>query len=425
MATVADFGHLALALAIGLLIGLERGWRNRSLGAGERVAGLRTFTLIGLVGGVAGLLTQIYGAMVIAATLLALVALLALYFWRTLIAVEQAGGQPDFSATTAIAAVLTLLLGALTSLGYPRLAISAAVVATLILSLREPLHELLKHIEQFELAAALRFLLISVVILPLLPNQGFGPYQAINPYLIWWMVVLIAGLSFVGYVAVKLWGARQGLMLTAALGALVSSTAITLAFARFARAHAAEQRVLAAGVLLASTIMIARIAVVLLVLAPALLPALAAPLAAMAVAGAAVTGTLVYRSRSSQGPSFSPKNPLELHSALFFGIGLGLIIFFARLLEDYFGDVGIYGVALGTGLIDVDAMTVSASQLFQTGTAASTAATAVVLAALANSFAKAVLGMGIGGGLFARRLAVGFGAMVGAGAVVLALSLGS
>lgn len=421
MASLETFGHLALALAIGLLIGLERGWQKRGAPQGHRVAGFRTFALMGLIGGIAGLMAQIFGGLVLAGTLLAVSISLAVYFWRAIDPIDNADTQKNLSATTAIAALLTVMLGALVMQGYPRLAVSAAVIATLLLSLREPMHGLLRHIDETELAAALRFLLISVVVLPLLPNQGFGPYAVINPYLIWWMVVLIAGLSFIGYATVKILGARRGLMITAAVGAFVSSTAITINFARFARNRPAQARTLAAGVMLASTVMVLRIGVVVLVLAPPLLAPLTAPLAAMAIAGAAATGGLLWRGQRLDGPAFEPSNPLDLPTALFFGLGLGLVMLLARLLEDYFGQSGIYGVALGTGLVDVDAMTVSASQLFKTGTLAGTAATAIVIAALANSFAKAMLGILMGGGAFARLLGLGYGAMIGAGALALAV----
>ena len=231
MKEIADLDQimlLAAALAIGLLVGTERGWRSREVKEGERVAGLRTYGLIGLLGGTVGLLSRHLGELVLAISFIAITgAVTAVYITQ-----RRDGG--DKGMTSLIAMLLTFALGALVSLGEVTVAASAAVVATLLLRFKFMLHGWLKKIEQQELHAALQLLLISVVLLPVLPNQGYGPWQALNPYEIWWMVILIASISFVGYIAMKVGGAEKGIMFASFFAGLVSSTALTLYFSRLA-----------------------------------------------------------------------------------------------------------------------------------------------------------------------------------------------
>ncbi|MFZ5608441.1 MAG: MgtC/SapB family protein [Pseudomonadota bacterium] len=418
MARLEDFLYLGLALGIGLLIGLERGWHEREAAEGTRVAGFRTIGLIGLIGGVLGLLAARLGGLVLAGGFIGVAAVLGIGYWH------DVRLDKNVSVTTVMAALLAISLGALATLGYPRLAASAAVIAALVLHLKPALHGLVRRIDEEEIRAVLRFLLISVVILPLLPNQGYGPYQALNPTIIWWMVVLISGISFAGYVAVKAWGARRGLILTAAVGALVSSTAITLAYAREARRRPQAAPLFAAGIVLASTIMVGRMAVVATLIAPALGPMLLLFLSPMALAGLGATLLLAPGGHDDVTPDYKLANPFELRIALFFGLGLGLILLGARFLEARFGDTGLYAIALVTGLFDVDAMTVSASQMTRTGLALNVAAVAITLAGISNSVAKPIMGIAIGGRALLIRLGLAFAAMVVAGLLTLAVWAG-
>ncbi|MCW8928485.1 MAG: MgtC/SapB family protein, partial [Gammaproteobacteria bacterium] len=213
------FERLAVALAIGLLIGIERGWHEREAGEGRRIAGLRTFGIIGLLGAVSGLLADELGELLLAATFIAFAALVIAAH------VLESREDRDFGMTTPVAALLTFTLGTLAALGYTAVAGATAVVTATLLGLKPLLHRWIEQMEQRELYAIFKMLMISVVLLPILPNQGYGPWQALNPYEIWWMVVLIAGISFAGYFAVKIAGSRRGLVITGLFGGLASSTA--------------------------------------------------------------------------------------------------------------------------------------------------------------------------------------------------------
>ena len=218
MSELENFKLLGIALAIGLLIGLERGWRGRDLGEGMRVAGLRTHGMIGLLGGLSGILAQQVDAFLMGFVFLGLTSVLLLAYSKSLDKFQ------DFSITGVIASLITFTLGALTVFGHITLASASAVVITALLGFKPLLHGWLKKLEQEELNATLKLLLISVVILPILPDQGYGPWDAFNPYHIWLMVVLIAGISYLGYFAIRIVGNQHGPVLTGALGGLVSST---------------------------------------------------------------------------------------------------------------------------------------------------------------------------------------------------------
>jgi uncharacterized membrane protein (DUF4010 family) len=408
--------RLAIALVIGLIIGVERGWHERALAEGQRVAGLRTFGLIGLLGGVAALVGQSVGGLLPAAALLAVVVFLAIGYWHQV----QAGG---LSATTAVAAVLTFLLGALAVAAQPAIATAAAVVTALLLQLKPVLHSWLRRTEPRELTAALQLLLISAVILPFLPDRGFGPGAALNPYRLWWMVVLICALTFAGYVAVRLLGAARGVIAVALFGGLVSSTAVTLSFARQARAQPPLWRPLAAGIVLACTVMFARIAIVAAVIAPGLALALAAPLAAAALAGAACGAWLLWRgSAGIDAPEQAIGDPVDLRTALQFAALLAIVLVLAAVMRERLGDAGFSALAMLAGLTDVDAITLSAGELVRGGMDVVAAARAVLLAAAVNTVVKAGIAVAIAGGTLARIVGAASAAMLVACAVAYAVA---
>ena len=231
MIELQNFKLLGIALAIGLLIGLERGWRMRDKEEGMRVAGLRTYGLIALLGGLWGIFAQQTGIILMGFAFLSLTFVLLVAYSSSLKKFE------DYSITGLIASLVTFTLGALTVFGHTTLTSATAVVITLLLSFKPLLHGWVNKLEQHELEATLKLLLISVVMLPILPNRGFGPWGAINPYLIWWMVVLIAGISYLGYFAMRIVGFQHGPVLTGTLGGLVSSSALTLSLSRFSKNH--------------------------------------------------------------------------------------------------------------------------------------------------------------------------------------------
>lgn len=411
--------RLAVALAAGLLIGLERGWQARGLAEGARVAGFRTFALVGLLGGLASLLARDHGLAVLAGGFLALGLVVAAGYWR-----GTAAGR-DVSATTAIAALVTFALGAAAGEGELEVAGAGAVIVALLLGTKPQLHRLVERIERRELLAVLQLLLMSVVLLPVLPDRGLGPWQALNPYRIWWMVVLIAGLSAVGYFAIRLAGPRRGLLLTGLFGGLASSTATTLALARRAAGSgAAPPRLIAAGILLACAIMFPRMLLVAGLIAPALLPVLAPPLGAAALVAAAAAlwaaGLLsVGRKRPVEvsAEEVQPQNPFEFGTALKFGLLLAAILLLTEGLRRWIGEQAILLVAAASGLADVDAVTLSLSALVADGaTLPALAGGAILLAAAVNTLVKGGLGIAISRGRLTAWLAGGLGGALAAGA---------
>lgn len=402
---------LVAALCIGLVIGLERGWRHREVAEGGRVAGLRTFALTGLLGGV---LSQAGTWLLVAGALG--VAVLAAVSYRA--AFRTTG---NLSVTSAVAMLLTFGLGALATQGAPALAVGAAVIAAVLLSLRPELHRWLRLMEHRELSAALQLLVLSAVILPFLPDAPYGPYGALNPYRLWWAVVLIAALSLSGHVAMRVAGPQRGALLTGLLGGLASSTAATLALARHVRAHPEVRDPALAGAFGACGVMFLRMAVIVYALSPGLGRLSWVPMTA-AAATLGVIAIAVWRRARIDEPSgvAGDFRPFDLATALSFGAFLGLMSVLTEASRSWLGTTGLYGLALVSGLADVDAITMSLARMHASGSVgADVAARAIGAAVIASLGAKAVLAWTAGGASFARRIAAGHAvaAVVGAAAL--------
>ncbi|MBE0437937.1 MAG: MgtC/SapB family protein, partial [Methylomicrobium sp.] len=355
------FKLLGTALGIGLLIGLERGWKSRDWREGTRVAGLRTFGLIALLGGIWALLAREVDPLLIGFAFLALTLVLLVAYHSSLEKIE------DFGVTSVIAALLTFAFGALTVFGYTVLASSSAVVVTLILGLKPLLHAWLQKIERQELLATLKLLLISIVMLPILPDRYLDSWQVFNPYHVWLMVVLIATISYLGYFSIKIAGNRHGPVLTGVFGGLASSTAVTLNLARFSRQFPGDENALSAGILTACATMFPRTLVLASIINPALLVPLCPALLSMGALGYLFaflfwkTAITVYQTDTA----LKLENPFQLITALKFGALLLAILFIARMLRIYFGDTGVYFVAAISGITDVDPITLSMSRMSQ------------------------------------------------------------
>lgn len=403
METWEPYQRLALALAIGLLMGIERGWHERALPEGRRVAGIRTFGLIGLLGGFSALLAEIYGVLTLGAAFLVLAGVMVAGRLR---AVRE---THDVGLTTIVASLLAFTLSAIAVSGDARLAAAGAVIATLLLGIKPTLHAWLERIDYQELLAVLKLLVMSVVLLPVLPDRGYGPWQALNPFELWLMVVLIAGISFVGYVLVRLAGARAGFLLAGFAGGLASSTAVTFSFARLARVNPDDARLLSAGIVLAASTMFPRILVVSAAINPALATLLILPLGCAAAAGflaAAWFGMGRSRESGEHASSLRLSNPFELGMALRFGAFLTVVILLARGLQAWLGDVGLYVVAAISGLTDVDAITLSYARLAGDQTGIDVAAIGILIAAASNSVLKAGIALYVGGGRLAATVAM-------------------
>jgi uncharacterized membrane protein (DUF4010 family) len=399
MSELENFKLLGIALAIGLLIGMERGWRARDREEGMRVAGLRTYGMISLLGGLSGILAQQVDAFLVGFVFLGLTAVLLLAYSKSVDKFE------DFSITSTIASLVTFTLGALTVFGHIMLASASAVVITSLLGFKPLLHGWMKKLEQQELYATLKLLLISVVMLPILPNIGYGPWAVFNPYHIWWMVVLIAGISYLGYFAIRIGGNQHGPVLTGALGGLVSSTAVTLNLSKLSTQYPNMENVLAAGILTACATMFARALLLTSVMNPTLFQTLLPALLVMTLFTYFVAFLLWKNARGFRtNEEIILKNPFQLGMALKFGAFLVLIMLLSKLLKFYFGDMGTYFLAATSGLVDVDPIIISMSQMSHKELEVSVATRAILIAVSVNSGIKSIFSWVIGGRPLALRV---------------------
>jgi uncharacterized membrane protein (DUF4010 family) len=379
--------ELLAALAIGLLIGIERGWSNRKENEGQRVAGIRTFSLIGLLGGVIALLSLETGRWLI---MVGFVSVSALVIAAHILDVEK---DKDVGTTTAFSMILTFSLAAWAGYGHQIPAMAVTVITIFILGHKPTLHRWLTKVSPEDFFSGVKLLLISVVLLPLLPNRGFGPWEALNPYWTWWMVVLISGLSFLGYLVIKLAGDRLGMIVTAVAGGLVSSTAVTLSLARFAR-NKQVSLIFSGGVLIASSIMFVRVMIEVFVVHAALLGLLWLPLTVMLLG---LLGSLIWlwrrdgKNGTGQDRRLELKNPLQLGMALQFGLLLAVILVLAEAMKQWFGNQGVYILSVISGLMDVDAITLSLSRSAHARMEGEVAVTGIVLACATNTLFKGIL----------------------------------
>lgn len=389
---LSPFAGVGLAFALGLLIGIERGWSHRLEPDGSRVAGIRTFALLGLAGGVAGEATARVSPLIGAAILIASAAAL-------LIGYARAAAKDDLSATTTVVGIITLGLGALAAAGQWTLACVLAALTTLILAQRRRLHEWIDGLSELELQAIVRFALISLAILPLLPNREFGPMAAWNPREIWTVVVLVSGLSLLGYAASRRLGAERGVLATAAVGAVVSSTAVTAAMAARIRKTDGDTAVLTAGIALASTVMVVRVLALVALLAPFALAPLALVVVPAGLVGAGyVVRALRHPATMADGPAPTVRNPFDLAPALMLA-GLVMVISLAgRWAMQAFGNAGLATVLGISGMVDVDAAIIAMSRLPDGSLSPKVAGLILAAPILANTLVKAGLAYAIARG---------------------------
>jgi uncharacterized membrane protein (DUF4010 family) len=389
------------SLAIGLLIGLER---ERSPAA---KAGLRTFSLVALAGTLGALLAvKTDSPWLLAAGLMILGGMMVATYFKD-------SDSDDPGTTTVAAVVVCYILGAMVWYGMEQLAVTLAILTTALLYFKPELRGVSRSLTRLDLVSILQFAVLSFVILPILPNQDYGPYNALNPYQVWWMVVLISGLSLAGYAALRIAGQRHGTLLTGLFGGIASSTATTLAFSRHGRNDPRLVGMASLIILLANWVLLIRLSLVVAVLAPALLQPMVTMLGSGALAGLVM---LYLRWRKLVGnpdtPTLEMKNPTEIRAALSFGALYAGVLFAAAWLSDLVGSQGVYAVALVSGLTDVDAITLSSLRLFGLGNLqAEQVATTVLLAVLANIAFKSGLATVIGGTALARQVLPGMAAV--------------
>jgi uncharacterized membrane protein (DUF4010 family) len=409
MDTEELLSRFAIALGIGLLIGLERGWRSRAEAPGSRTAGVRTFAISALLGGIVGALALAAGGAATAGggTLIG-IGLAAFAAVIAVFCLEENRADKTFSATTAIAAILTFALGAYALLGDMRVTAALAVVTAGLLALRESLHGWIRSLTWPELRSGLILLAMTFIALPVIPDQPIGPFGGVKPREIWLIAIVLAGVSFVGYAAVRYFGERCGVLLAAAAGGLVSSTAVTFANARRAAAREGSAQVLAAGVALAMAVSLARVLAIVVALRPSLLAPLAPPLMAATVAVAALAVFWVHwgADKDAKQTAVPLRNPFGFWSVIGFAVAMGLMVLLGRFLNEVFGSAGAIVGAATLGLFDVDAVSVSMAQLVPKPLSLADGALAILAAVASNTFSKLVIGAAVGGGRFALNIAV-------------------
>jgi uncharacterized membrane protein (DUF4010 family) len=400
-----QISRLAVALGIGLLIGLERGWRSREDSAGSRTAGIRTFAISGLLGGVTGALALALGGagggIVLGTAFAAYAAVMAVF------CLEENRADKVFSATTAIAAILTFALGAYAQMGDIAVASALAVTTTVILALRERLHGFVAHLTWPELRSGFVLLTMTFIALPILPADPVGPFGGLNIREVWLIAIVLAGVSFLGYAAVKYFGTSRGILLAGAAGGFASSTAVTITNARHAAAGEGAPRLLAAGVALASATMFLRVGAIVMAINVGLLTRVAPALAAAAAAAIAFALAAVYGPGPGDGKAqdVAFRNPFQFWTVVGFAVFLGIVIVAGRAFGEALGPAGVTVAAAIIGIFDVDAITVSVSRLVPQTLSANSAAVAILAAVATDTIGKIAIGAIIGRGAFALLIA--------------------
>lgn len=410
--------RLAVALAIGLLVGLERGWHSRDEQPdGKRAAGLRTFALSGLLGGMSGALVLLTHPLIVGLCFLGYAGVFAVFHYLEVRANNDLGG------TTVVAGLLTFILGAYAVLGDLQIAAAATVAMTVILALREPLHRWLAMLHWEEIRAVLILLAMTFLLLPILPDRPVDPWGSINPAEIWLLAIMIAAISFGGYVAVRVLGDRLGVVMAAVAGGLASSTATTLTLARLGKDQRESDRLLGGAILIAGVVMVIRVGGVASVLNRALMLPLLVPLAAMALVMGGTAGLLLLWKKGSAQPQIRVTNPLELGTTIKLAAMIALVMFAAEVIQDWSGKTGLLVVAALSGLADVDAITISMARLGRDPIGRDTAVQAIAVAIGVNTLTKAAMAGWVGGfRLGAYVGAAGMAAVAAAAILMFALS---
>jgi uncharacterized membrane protein (DUF4010 family) len=405
--------QLAVATGLGLLVGLQR---QRTV---DEVAGVRTFPLITLLGLTLALLSDLYGGWVLAAGLLAILALIVagnVARWR---------GQPvpDAGITTEVAALVMYGVGAAVGAGLTVPAVVTTGLVAALLHWKDPLHDLAARMGDADFDAVVRFVLIALVILPALPDRDYGPFDVLNPFEIWLMVVLIVGISLAGYVAFKLFGTRGGAIVAGILGGLISSTATSVSYARRSAEQPDRSPAAAVVVTVASMVVFARVLVEIAVVAPGIFLRTAPPLAALGGLMLVLALVLLARAPGDRAAEAQdPEPPSDLTSAILFGALYAAVLFAVSFARAYLGSGGLYAVAALSGLTDMDAITLSTAQLVKGGAlSAETGWRLILVGSMTNLVFKAGVVAALGHPRLRRRVFAVFGVAVVGGLAILLL----
>jgi uncharacterized membrane protein (DUF4010 family) len=413
---------LLAALLSGALVGIERE-KSKAASGNVGIGGVRTFTLFALAGALGGLLAKDLGsAPVLVAVVLGVTALVIAGY------VVQSRSRPDaVGLTTETAGLAVCLLGAACTSGHREAALACAIVVSAFLAYKEPLHGLVAKLAPDDISAGIKLLAASFIVLPLLPNTPIDPWGALKPQSLWMLVILMAALSLVGYVATRALGSERGTAITGLTGGLVSSTAVTLSFARRSREEGgAGDAVLAAGTFLAWCVSFARVLILAALVHPPLVRSLAVPLGAMLLVTAGVAAALLRRRASAPDapkPAVPLRNPFSLLEAAKFAALFAVVLLVLAIVQQYFPQGGTYVVAALAGTTDVDAITLGSAALARNGDATvEVAAGSIVVAALTNTIVKCGVSAGLGGALLRRAALALTAVLVAIGLAALALA---
>lgn len=403
MITVANADHLtagAMGLALGLLVGIQRGWALRDWAEGSRFAGIRTFALIGLAGSIGGMLHA--AAPGPAVVLLAAVCVLVIFGYQSAARVSE-----RIDGTSGVVALLTLASGFLVGSGERLLGTAVAVVMVLLLAMRTQLHGWISRLSEKEVLSIARFALIALVILPLLPDRPFGPYLAWNPRKLWLIVVMVSGFSFAGYFAARVLGPTRGIIATAAAGSFVSSTAVTASLATKMKEGASGVMILAAGISAASVVMFLRVLALVAALAPVALAELARIVAPGILVSFGFTLWYLRRARGEQGADAGSdvemRNPFDIGPAILLTVMVMALTVAAQWVLDRYGDQGLALVLAISGTVDVDSAIITLGNLPAGTLSPRTAALVLAVPVVLNTAFKAMIAVGIGGWSKGRR----------------------
>jgi uncharacterized membrane protein (DUF4010 family) len=406
----AFFQDLLIALVLGLLVGLQRERADRD------IAGIRTFPLITILGVFSGTLAQEFGGWIVAASLLALAAMIVV---GNLIKARE--GRADPGLTTEMAALVMFSVGAALVAGYTAPAITVGGGVALLLHWKRPLHEFARRIGPDDFQAIIRVVLVALVILPVLPNQAYGPYGVLNPFQMWLMVVLIVGISLSAFVVYKLMGPQSGTVAVGILGGLISSTATSVSHARHSREYPNDTDAAALVIFIASAIVFVRVIVEIAIVAPGILAVTVPPLATMMGIMVLIAGGAFMVTARRITAMSDRRPPSSLKAAIIFGLLYGVVLLAVAAAREHFDQRGLFVVAALSGLTDMDAITLSTAQLVRTGDlTAETGWRLILVGAMANLVFKGGVVAALGHPRLLGRVALLFALSLPGGALILA-----
>lgn len=412
--------HFIFAMFLGAVIGIDRE-KSASFFQVKKFAGIRTFTLIGLLGVLLALLERISVFLfigILSAYILLIVSSYIGHSFRN----NQNGG------TSELASIIVLIAGYFVGTNNYTLASMIIMATAILLFGKDKIHDFANAVSSEEMKSIIQFVVIAFIVLPLLPNQFYGPYESFNPYLIWTMIVLVSGISFMSYLAIKLIGTDKGISLSGFLGGFVSSTAVTLAFSQRSKKYEKIVNPFVFGIIISSTAMFFRLMVAISVVNPFLMPYVVIPLASAGITGLIISGIFWYlqdREKVNSEKMLDPEQidlgkPLDLVAALKFGVIFSIVIFTSKFMSETFGDSGIYVTSVVSSLVDTDAITITLSNLSKNmNVTPQLAATGIAIAAYTNTFMKAIYATALGSRAVAIRTTVSVLVMISVGLLSL------